>query len=270
MSWSRRHVLAALALVPLTACGQAQPAATASAPAATTPAASGEVVVYLPGAMAAHAKALAAGFAASGATASIEVGHTPVQREQLAKGATPDVWVAANPADMASAAEKGLVVADRVQQVARTRLVVVVAPGNPGGVTTLQDLGKPGLKVLLAAETLPIWATTQKAFAKVEATEAGFTAKVLANTVSREMGVQPIVTKVTTGEADAGIVFVTDVPADATTITIPDALNAELALSVAPVTAGRNAAGASAFIAFLTAGEGKQILTKAGYLPPAA
>ena len=55
-----------------------------------------------------------------GAHTVVEVGHTPIQREQLAKGAKPDVWIAANPADMTSAAEAGLVVADRVQQLART------------------------------------------------------------------------------------------------------------------------------------------------------
>ncbi|HHU38462.1 MAG TPA: molybdate ABC transporter substrate-binding protein [Propionibacterium sp.] len=277
MSLSRRHVLAAFALIPLAACTTPAPtgapastsAATTAAP-STAPAVDADVTVFMPGAMAAHSKALAAAFDVGGAKTIVEVGHTPIQREQLAKGATPDVWVAANPNDMKSAAEAGLVVADKVQQLARTRLVIVVAPGNPGGVTGITDLAKPGLKVLLGAETLPVWMVTKKGLDKVEATEPGFTEKVTANTVSREMGVQPIVTKVTKGEADAGIVFVTDVPADAETVEIPDEFNAELALSIAPVTAAKNSQGAAAFIAFMTAGDGAEILTKAGYLPPAA
>lgn len=276
MSLSRRRVLAALALVPLAACAGPTPAAPAPAASAhatgTTPAApaASEVTVFVPGAMAAHAKGLAAAFDVGGAHTVVEVGHTPIQREQLVKGATPDVWIAANPADITSAAEAGLVVADRVQQLARTKLVVVVAPGNPAGITGIEDLAKPGVKVLLGAETLPIWKVTERGFTKVEAAHPGFTAAVTANTVSREMGVQPIVTKVTKGEADAGVVFVTDVPADAEIVQVPDAFNAELPLSIAPVTAGKNPAGAAAFIAFMTAGEGKEILTKAGYLPPAA
>lgn len=283
MPVTRRHLLAALALAPLAACSAPAGAGTtpssgapasagstdSAAPSGAAPAAS-EVTVFVPGAMAAHAKALAAAFDVGGAHTVVEVGHTPVQREQLAKGATPDVWIAANPADMASAAEAGLVVADKVQQLARTKLVIVVAPGNPGQVASVADLAKPGLTVLLAAETLPIWMTTSKAFAKVEAAHPGFTQAVEANTVSREMGVQPIVTKVTRGEADAGIVFVTDVPADAETVEVPDAFNAELALSIAPVTAAKNAEGGAAFIAYMTAGEGREILGEAGYLPPAA
>lgn len=274
---SRRHLLPALALVPLAACSSPTPAAPApGAPAASAASSAGgtPVIVYAPGALAAHTKALAAGYAAAGlGTVSFEVGHTPVQREQLAKGATPDVWIAANPADMKTTAEKGLVKADAVVPLATTKLVVVVAPNNPGKVAALTDLAKPGTKVLLAAETLPIWMTTAKTFEKVEARQPGFTAAVVANTVSRELGVQPIVQKVQLGEADAGIVFVTDVPADRkglTTVEVPDADNTMLSLEVAPVTAGKNAAGAASFIEFVTKGAGKEILTKAGYLPPKA
>ena len=271
---SRRHLIAALALLPLAACA-ATPSATPSAPAAATAASAVTVVVYAPGAMAAHTKPLAAAYAEAGlGTVSFEVGHTPIQREQLAKGATPDVWIAANPADMQTTAGKGLVDADRVTQLARTKLVVVVAPDNPGNVAALTDLGREGVSLLVGAETLPIWAATEKTLDKLEDSQgAGFKEKVLANVVSREMGVQPIVTKVTMGEADAGIVFVTDVPADRkglTTLDIPDGLNTLLPLSMAPVTAGTNAAGATAFLEFMTAGPGRAILDEAGYLPPAA
>ena len=274
---SRRRLAAVLALIPLAACA-ATPSATptAASPQPTASASStGTVVVYAPGAMAAHTKPLAAAYAEAGlGTVSFEVGHTPIQREQLAKGAAPDVWIAANPADMQATADKGLVVADRVTQLARTKLVVVVAPDNPGNVTTLADLGREGVSLLVGAETLPIWAATEKTLDKLEASQgAGFKERALANVVSREMGVQPIVSKVTMGEADAGIVFITDVPVDRkglTTLDIPDADNTLLPLSIAPVTAGTNAAGATAFIEFVTAGPGRAILDEAGYLPPAA
>ena len=276
---TRRSLLALVALVPLvplTGCAASAAPAPAPAPATAAPAAAASeaVVVFAPGALAAHTKALAAAYQAGGRAVSFEVGHTPVQREQLAKGATPDVWIAANPADMAAAAEAGLVDAGGVRQLARTRLVVVVAPGNPGGVSSFGDLGKPGLKVLLGAATIPIGAATDKTLAKAEATQgAGFRARVEGNVVSRELGVQPIVNKVTLGEADAGIVFVTDVPPDArgvTTVTIPDAENTEVPLSIAPVTAGVHKDGAAAFLDFVTTGPGRQLLADAGYLPPAA
>ena len=276
---TRRSLFAlAAALVPLSGCAAtASPAPAASATAASataTAAASEPVVVFVPGALAAQTKALAAAYASAGGGVSFEVGHTPVQREQLAKGATPDVWIAANPADMTAAAEAGLVTASGVRQLARTRLVVVVAPGNPAGVTSFGDLGRPGLKLLLGAATIPIGGATDRTLAKAEGTQgAGFKARVEANVVSRELGVQPIVNKVTLGEADAGIVFVTDLPADAqgvTTLAIPDADNTEVPLSIAPVTAGVHPAGAAHFIEFMTTGRGRQLLADAGYLPPAA
>ncbi|MEL4356903.1 MULTISPECIES: molybdate ABC transporter substrate-binding protein [unclassified Luteococcus] len=271
---TRRRVLATLAVLPLAACGK-----DAGTPASTAPDASGgasssgDVVVYAPGALAAQTKKLAEAFAAAGlGKATFEVGHTPIQREQLAKGATPDVWIAANPDDMKTTAQKGLVAKDSVTQLGRTKLVVVVAPDNPGKVAAVEDLAKPGTTVLLGAETLPIWKVTAKSFAKIEAGQPGFTAKVMANVVSREMGVQPIVTKVQQGVADAGVVFITDLPAEKkglTTVDIPDPLNAMLPLSAATVTAGKNAVGGKAFLDFLASGAGKKVLDDAGFLPPA-
>jgi len=267
---SRRTLLAVLAVAPVAAC---------SKEAAGTPAASGGatgstgVTVYVPGAMAAHTKTLAAAAKKEGLNVTFEVGHTPIQREQLIKGATPDAWIAANPDDMAAVAAKGLVDKTGVKQLARTKLVIVVAPDNPGGVQGVADLAKPGLKLLVGAETLPIWKTTQKALAKMEAKQgAGFTKKVMANVVSKEMGVAPIVSKVGMGEADAGIVFVTDVTQDAkvTTAEVPDDVNQMLPLSIAVVNAGKNKTGGENFVTFMTEGAGKQVLSDAGYLPPAA
>lgn len=273
--FTRRRVIALAALlsltVPLAGCAPAASPATPSPGASAT--ASAAVVVYAPGALAGQTKPLTAAFAGEGGQVSFEVGHTPMQREQLAKGATPDVWIAASPGDMQSAAEAGLVDKAGVRQLARTNLVVVVAPGNPGRIGTLGDLAKPGVKLLVGAATIPIGAATDKTLAKAEATQgAGFASRVGANVVSRELGVQPIVNKVTLGEADAGIVFVTDVPADRkglTTVAIAAADNTDVALSIAPVTAGRNRAQAGVFIDFMTTGAGGKLLAAAGYLPAA-
>lgn len=274
---TRRHLLAAVALSPLAATAACSSGAAPAATRTPSPSASaaGEVLVYVPGAMAATTKKLATAWADAGlGTATFEVGHTPVQREQLAQGAAPDVWIAANPTDMQTVADKGLVDAAAVTKLARTKLVVVVAPGNPGGVESLADLAEPGLKLLLGAETLPIWNATSQSLDKMAAVQAdGFRDGVLANVVSREMGVQPIVQKVTLGEADAGIVFVTDLPDDRkglTTLEIPDDLNQDVPLVMAPVTAGKHPAQGRAFIEFMLTGAGRTVLDEVGYLPPAS
>ncbi|NLT29485.1 MAG: molybdate ABC transporter substrate-binding protein [Propionibacterium sp.] len=258
--------VAALLVLPFAACaGPAEPVETGGDD-------QGEVVVFSPGALAGHTKALAEAYREAGlGTVSFEVGHTPIQREQLDKGATPDVWIAANPKDMQTAAEKDLVDPDGVEPLARTSLVVVVAPDNPGEVAEYTDLARPGVKVLLADESLPIWMTTSKTLEKIEQTEPGFTDKLLANTVSRELGVQPIVQKVQLGEADAGIVFGTDVPADPqglTTADFPAEVNTELSLMIAPVTAGKNQDAGLAFIEFMTEGAGRDLLIEVGYTEP--
>ncbi|GAB2494070.1 molybdate ABC transporter substrate-binding protein [Luteococcus sediminum] len=240
---TRRTLLATLALLPVAACGT-----TPSAPVqdgSSSPSTAPELTVFAPGALAAHTQALTAAYTAEGlGTVVFEVGHTPVQREQLAKGAAPDVWISASPTDMAAAAQENLVAAQEnlvaakaVTPVATTRLVVLTAPGNPARIDSVEDLAGKDVTVLLAAETLPIWKTTAKTFARIDAAHPGFSQKVLANTVSREMGVQAIVSKVRMGEADAGIVFVTDVPkysTDIDTVEIPENLNTSLALSAAP------------------------------------
>ncbi len=288
--FTRRFALAAVVavLVPLAACSAAPPpgpaasAAPAASPAGSPAAAPASakapetlppVVVFAPGALAAHTKALTAAYAEAGGEVSFEVGHTPMQREQLAKGAAPDVWIAANPADMTSAVEAGLVDSDGLKPLGRTKLVVVVAPDNPGAITEFADLAQPGKKLLLGAMSIPIGMATDKMLTKAEADAgAGFKEKVEANIASRELGVMPIVNKVQLGEADAGIVFVTDVPADPkglTTIEVPEAANTFLTLSIAPVTAGKEKAGATAFIDYVTTGAGKDLLAQVGYLPPA-
>ncbi len=253
--------LAALPLgsLPLAGCAAARP----------TP-----VVVFAPGALAAHTAALTEAYRATGAEVSFEVGHTPDQREELARGATPDVWIAANPTDMTGAAEAGLVDAAAVRQLARTHLAVIVAPGNPGRVHAFADLARPGLRVLLGAPAIPIGAATDATLAKADASiGGGFRAAVEANTATREFGVTTIVRRIVAREADAGIVFVTDAPhqtPDVAMIAVPTEFDTPVSLSIAPVKAGRNAAAGSNFVDFMTVGPGRDVLAAAGYSLPNA
>lgn len=264
----------ALPLVLVAACGQA--ASTTSPPSASSPAAlaagdvvAGEVQVYAPGALAAHTDLIAGAYADArpGATAAFEVSHTPTQFEQLRQGSATDVWIAANPQLMSQAGDEGLVVADQVRPIGRTELVVVTAPGNPAGIRSVEDLAQDGVSVLLAEDKLPIGMTVNSFFSKMDAKQPGWSDKVKANTASRELGVQPIVTKVGLGEADAGIVFVTDANDTVGTVAIPDDVNAMLSLQVAPVTAADDPEAAQQFVDYLSSPEGLAVLSDAGYLP---
>lgn len=125
----------------------------------------------------------------------------------------------------------------------------------------------------VGADTIPIGKGADAMLPKVGATQSsGWADRVKANIVSRELGVQPIVTKVSSATADAGIVYATDVPYDPkglSTVDMADAQNAFVPFSIAPVSAGKNKAGASSFIEFMTKGEGHNLQTEAKFLPSA-
>ncbi|SDB99719.1 molybdate transport system substrate-binding protein [Raineyella antarctica] len=270
-----KRIVALVATLPLAlvaACGPAPSSSSlpgASAPASTTGVVGGEVQVYAPGALAAHTDLIAAAYAAArpGATAAFEVSHTPTQYEQLKQGSTTDVWIAANPKLMAQAGTDDLVLADPSRPVVRTKLAIVTAPGNPAGISSPADLAKPGVKLLLAEDQLPIGMAVSTFLQKMDAGQPGYSDRVKANVSSRELGVKPIVAKVGLGEADAGIVFVTDVDEKVGVVPIPDDVNAMLSLEVAPVTKADHPEAARQFVDYLASPQGIQVLLDAGYLP---
>ena len=120
---------------------------------------------------------------------------------QLQQGAPADVFASADTRNMAKATDDDLV-AGRPVDFATNTLQIAVPPDNPAGIATLADLAKPGVKVVLCAPEVPCGA----AAAKVEAA-AGIDIKP----VSEEQSVTDVLGKVTSGEADAGLVYVTDV-----------------------------------------------------------
>lgn len=240
----------------------------------TAPAGTVTLTVFAPAGLTEAARLLGSTFEAAnpGVTVALELGHSPIQREQLEQGATPDVFVSASRKDMDLAAEKGLVVADQVQEFARNKLTVILPPDNPGQIRTLEDLARPGVQLLIGTAELPIGSATLTMLDKLNASIApDFKERVLANVVSNEVGVKPIVSKVSLGEADAGIVYVSDAVAAPTlmTLPIPDEHNAVVVFTIAPVSAARHPQEAAAFIASVLAPEGQAVLAAQGFLPAA-
>ena len=189
----------------LSACRPVAP--TAIAPQAATPA---QLTVYVPGTLAEISKVFGSGFEAQHPDVEVkfEVGHTPTQRAQIEQGATPDVLIAAGRADMDALAQGNLLAANQVKGLTRNQLVVIVPPDNMANIASPADLANPGVRLLVAAEELPIGMATQKLLDNLsQQGSPDFKDKALANVVSKEMGVNPIVSKISLGEADAGIVL---------------------------------------------------------------
>jgi molybdate transport system substrate-binding protein len=145
---------------------------------------------------------------------------------------------------------------------ARNKLEIAVAPGNPKGITSLQDLAKPGLTVVLEAPGVPAGDYTRQIETQVGIT---ITPKSLAPDV------KTAITTVTTGEADATVVYVSDVEAAGSKVagvTIPDSLQPAISYPIAVVKASHNQAAAQAFVQSAVSGEVQKDLIAAGFLAP--
>lgn len=194
---------------------------------------------------------------------------------QITQGADADVFVAADRRSIDAVGEKGMLAGAAVI-FARNRLVVIAPAANPGRVNRLQDLAKPGLKLVLAAEAVPVGRYTREALERLAGAEgfgADFTARVLRNVVSQEDNVKAVVAKVQLGEADVGIAYVSDVtPAVRRVvrqIAIPDAYNVIAAYPIAVLAGSRQKADAQAFVDFVLSDEGQRLLERHGLLAAA-
>jgi molybdate transport system substrate-binding protein len=255
----------------LTGCGSPTPASPPTA-VPTAPPANITLKVLAPSSLTEAAKDITAAYEAAhpGVKLAIEFGHTPTQRLQLMQGATGDVFITASQKDMDDAVADKSVAAGQPRVFAKNLLVVVLPAKNSADLQKLEDLAKPSVRVLVAVADTPIGKVTLNLLDKMEKQfGAGYKAKVVANVVSSESGVKPIVSKIKLGEADAGIVYVTDAVSapELKTLAIPAELNMVMQLNVAPLAKAANPEQAAAFTAYLMSPEGQATLKKWGFLP---
>lgn len=191
---------------------------------------------------------------------------------QIGEGAPADVFASANAAQMEAAIASGRIVSGTQTTFAHNRLIIVAPGDNPAGLATLQDLATPGVKVVLAADAVPV-GQYSLAFLDKAADDSslgpGYRDAVLANVVSFEQNVRAVLTKVALGEADAGIVYSSDVGAaaeDVVQIAIPDPLNTIADYPVAPLADSPHPAAAQQFVDYLLAPAGQQVLVKYGFI----
>jgi molybdate transport system substrate-binding protein len=180
---------------------------------------------------------------------------------QLTQGAKADVFASADTKNMDKAAQAGLLSGTPVNFASNT-LVIVTAPGNPKKVASLADLAKPGLSVVVCAPQVPCGSATK--------TVEGAT-KVTLNPVSEESSVTDVLTKVTTGQADAGVVYVTDALGVGDEVTEVDFAESSAAVNTYPMAVLKTApdqAMAKTFVDLVTSEAGQKILSQAGFAKP--
>lgn len=195
----------------------------------------------------------------------LNFGGSSTLSTQILEGAPADVFASANQAQMQLIAEAGLLAAP-APDFASNRLTIIVPADNPAGLQSATDLAQPGMALVLAAPGVPVREYSDQAIAQLG--DAEFQAAVYANLVSEEENVRIVVTKVALGEADAGIVYTSDVtPAvagDLQQIAIPDEANVIAAYPIAVLAETGNPDLAHTFLDFVLSAAGQVILQSWG------
>ena len=188
---------------------------------------------------------------------------------QLSEGAVADVFASANSTQMQVVVDAGRITAGSEKLFVSNRLTVIVPAGNPAGITALEDLSQPGVQLILAVTGVPVRQYTDEIVATFP---ADFQTNFYANMVSEEENVRQVSAKVALGEADAGIVYTSDVTPDIADqvlqIDIPNDQNVIATYPIAPLADAPAPTLAQSFIDFVLSAEGQAILAKWGFGPP--
>lgn len=209
-----------------------------------------------------------------GVTVVFNFANSQQLAQQIHGGAPADVFASANESQMNAAVEAGGIAQGAQQIFANNQLVVIYRQDNPAGMKELNDLAEPGLKLVLATKEAPVGSYSLEFLEKAAADPAfgpTFRDNVLRNVVSYEENVKAVLTKVALGEADAGIVYTSDVSgqeaAKVGRLDIPDTLNVMAAYPIAPVKDSRNPDLAQEFIGLVLSQDGQDILMKYNFIP---
>lgn len=185
---------------------------------------------------------------------------------QIIEGAPGDVFASANTAQMQRVIDEGLIAGEPIT-FARNQLVLLVPEDNPASIESLADLANPGIRLILAAPEVPVRTYTDTMLSRLAADSdfgEAYRTAVLENIVSEEPNVRQVSAKVALGEADAGIVYHSDVTPDIAArvfaLPIPDEFNTIATYPIAQISESGEPELAQQFIRFVLSDTGQDIL----------
>ncbi|MFE7789409.1 molybdate ABC transporter substrate-binding protein [Streptomyces sp. NPDC057460] len=255
------------ALLALSACSSSDDSAesdsSASAPTDSSKKLSGTVTVFAAASLKESFTTLGEEFEKEhpGTKVTFNFGGSDTLAAGITGGAPADVFAAASPKTMAIVTD-AKDASGTPSTFVRNQLEIATLPGNPDKVSSLKDLTEAGLKVVLCDKTVPCGAAAQKAL------DAG---KLKLTPVSYEQDVKSALTKVELKEADAAVVYRTDVKAAGDKVEgveFPESADAVNDYPIALLKDAPNADAAKAFIELVQSDEGQKVLTEAGFLKP--
>jgi molybdate transport system substrate-binding protein len=246
--------IAALVIVSLAGCGSDEPESSAAEKTTLT--------VYAASSLTKAFEELGRSFESSheGVKVQFNFAGSSDLVAQIQDGASADVFASADEANMDKLTADDLT-GSEPQMFASNTLEIAVPPGNPAGVKTFADLADKGLNLVICAPEVPCGAAARQA-----ADSAGVELKP----VSEEQSVTDVLAKVTSGEADAGLVYVTDVVAagdDVEGIEFPESSSAATVYPIATVAEPENVDLAQEFVDLVLDKTGQSILKDAGFAP---
>lgn len=188
-------------------------------------------------------------------------GGAPELADRLSEHEPGDVLVTADGPSMDEAADQ---LGGRRRIIANGSLTIAVGPGNPRRVRSLRDLRRPGLRVVVGAGTVPVGRYTRQVLRK-----AGLTLRWS----SEEIDARAVLDRIRAGEADAGLVFITDLRSAgiaASSVPIPANQNVTAAFPAAPLRGGAHEETAEAFVSWLVTPAAQKLFNKYGFVTPGA
>ena len=195
-----------------------------------------------------------------GTKVELNFGPSSGLSEQITGGAPADVFASASPSNMETLVSGGE--AKDPKDFATNSMEIAVPPDNPGGIQALADLAEPDVKVALCQAQVPCGKVAAEVFAN---------AKLTVKPVTEEVDVKSVLTKVTLGEVDAGVVYVTDVLAagdDVTGVEIPADVNATTSYPIATLEGSEHQEEAADFVDLVLSDAGAKVLEEAGFQSP--
>jgi molybdate transport system substrate-binding protein len=249
----------------LTACGSTSTPTTAPTPSASGTGSaplSGTVNVFAAASLREAFTRLGRQFEAAhpGIEVVFNFGPSSGLATQITHGAPADVFASASTKNMGQVVTAGQ--ASFTRNFARNRMEIAVAADNPAKIKTLLDAAKPDVKLAMCQLDVPCGTAGYQVFAN---------AKLPLSPVTQEIDVKAVLTKVTLGEVDAGIVYVTDVQAAGDKvrgIEIPAELNVLTTYPIATLTKAPNKPAAMAFTDYVLSERGAAVLTSTGFARP--
>ncbi|SHF77195.1 molybdate transport system substrate-binding protein [Jatrophihabitans endophyticus] len=255
-------VVAAAGSLVLAGCGSDSDDAGSSPSATTTGKPTGSITVFaaasLTEAFGTIKKQVEAEY--PGTTVNLQLGASSDLATQITQGKPADVFASASTKNMTSVTDAKD--ADKPRNFVSNTLEIATPPKNPATITTLADLAKPGVKVAVCDAAVPCGAVAKTVLAN---------AKLTVKPAASLQDVKSTLAVVESGEADAGLVYVTDVRAAGSKVhgvEIADDVNASTTYPIATLTHAKNKPLAKAFVQYVLSAPGQQVLRSDGFSAP--